>query len=216
MQWSCFGPIVLFSIWYGINSPLGRGQLLSPTDKNAGAVAPIPSPVLRKAEQKAPISLQALPSGPVLVSACLAGRACRFDGSANSDDVVGRLVALGRAVLVCPEVDGGLGTPRPPAEIVGGDGADVLAGRARVVTNAGRDVTDAYLEGARLALAAARRTGARAAILKARSPSCGRGTIYDGSFGRSTRAGDGVTTALLAANGIEVFTEEQLEDAARN
>lgn len=213
MQWSCFGPIVLFSIWYGINSPLGRGQLLSPTDKNTGASAPIPSPVLRKREQKAPISLQALPSGPVLVSACLAGRACRFDGSANSDDVVGRLVASGRAVLVCPEVDGGLGTPRPPAEIVGGDGADVLAGRARVVASSGRDVTDAYLEGARVAVAAARRTGARAAILKARSPSCGRGAIYDGSFSRATRTGDGVTAALLAANGIEVFTEEQLERA---
>ena len=73
-----------------------------------------------------------------MVSACLAGRACRFDGSGaggeRMDDAVGRLVAEGRAVLVCPEVDGGLGTPRPPAEIVGGDGADVLEGRARVVT----------------------------------------------------------------------------------
>jgi uncharacterized protein YbbK (DUF523 family) len=213
MQWSCFGPFVLFSIWYGINSPLGRGQLLSLTDKNAGAGAPIPSPVLRKWEQEALISLQALPSGPVLVSACLAGRACRFDGSANSDDVVGALVASGRAVLVCPEVDGGLETPRPPAEIVGGDGADVLAGRARVVTISGRDVTDAYLEGARVALTAAHRTGARAAILKARSPSCGKGAIYDGSFSRATRAGDGVTAALVAANGIEVFTEEQLENS---
>jgi uncharacterized protein YbbK (DUF523 family) len=211
MPWSSFGPIVLFSIWYGINSPLGRGQLLSPTHKNTGIGAPIPSPVLRKAEQKAPISLQALPSGPVLVSACLAGRACRFDGSANSDDVVGRLVAAGRAVLVCPEVDGGLATPRPPAEIVGGDGADVLAGRARVLTNSGRDVTDAYLEGAEVALRAARRTGAGAAILKARSPSCGKGVIYDGSFSRATRTGDGVTAALLAANGIEVFTDEELE-----
>jgi uncharacterized protein YbbK (DUF523 family) len=213
MQWSCFGPIVLFSIWYGINSPLGRGQLLSSTDKNTGAAGPIPTPVLRTAEQKASISLQALPSGPVLVSACLAGRACRFDGSANLDDVVGRLVASGRAVLVCPEVDGGLGTPRPPAEIVGGDGADVLAGRARVVTSSGRDVTDAYVGGARVALAAARRSGARAAILKARSPSCGKGAIHDGSFSRATRPGDGVTAALLAASGIEVFTEEQLESA---
>lgn len=156
------------------------------------------------------ISLQGLPDGPVLVSACLAGRACRFDGSANADDVVARLVASGRAVLVCPEVDGGLGTPRPPAEIVGGTGADVLAGRARVVTRSGRDVTDAYLTGARRALDAARRAGARAAILKARSPSCGKGSIYDGSFSRATRAGDGVTAALLAAHGIEVFTEEEV------
>src|ERR687892_309192 len=76
----------------------------------------------------------------VVVSACLAGRACRFDGSANPDDFVAHLVASGRAVLVCPEVDGGLGTPRPPAEIVGGDGAGVLAGTARVVTREGADV----------------------------------------------------------------------------
>lgn len=150
-------------------------------------------------------------AGPVLVSACLAGRACRFDGAANDDDVVERLVAEGRAVLVCPEVDGGLGTPRPPAEIVGGDGADVLAGRARVVTSGGADVTDAYVAGARRALKAAQEAGARAAVLKARSPSCGKGGIYDGSFSRSLRSGDGVTAALLRANGIEVVTEEESE-----
>jgi uncharacterized protein YbbK (DUF523 family) len=149
-------------------------------------------------------------SGPVLISACLAGRACRFDGSSNQDDQVGRLVAEGRAILVCPEVDGGLGTPRPPAEIVGGDGSDVLAGRARVVTEQGRDVTEAYLEGARRALEAAGRSGARVAILKARSPSCGMGSIYDGTFSRRLVAGDGVTAALLRAHGIEVVTDEEL------
>jgi uncharacterized protein YbbK (DUF523 family) len=148
--------------------------------------------------------------GPVLVSACLAGRACRFDGSANPDDEVARLVAQGRAVLVCPEVDGGLGTPRPAAEIEGGDGADVVAGTARVVASDGRDVTDAYLRGARRALEAAREAGAETAILKARSPSCGKGGIYDGSFSRSLRAGDGVTAALLIANGIEVVTDEEI------
>lgn len=148
---------------------------------------------------------------PVLVSACLAGRACRFDGSSNKDDDVGRLVAEGRAVLVCPEEDGGLETPRPPAEIAGGDGHDVLAGRARVVTRDGADITDAYLRGARAALDAARRTGARVAILKARSPSCGKGCIYDGSFTAARTAGDGVTTALLEANGIRVVTDEEAE-----
>lgn len=146
--------------------------------------------------------------GPVLVSACLAGRACRFDGSANADDEVARLVAEGRAVLVCPEVDGGLGTPRPPAEIQGGDGADVLAGRARVVTAAGADVTDAYVAGARRALKVAEEAGATSAILKSRSPSCGKSGIYDGSFSRVLRDGDGVTAALLSAHGIEVFTNE--------
>jgi uncharacterized protein YbbK (DUF523 family) len=120
------------------------------------------------------------------------------------------LVEEGRAVLVCPEVDGGLGTPRPPAEIVGGDGADVLRGRARVITDEGVDVTDAYVKGAERALAAARKAGATSAILKARSPSCGVGRIYDGSFSRTLEAGDGVTAALLQANGIDVVSDEDI------
>ena len=103
--------------------------------------------------------------GPVIVSACLAGCACRFDGGASPTGAVGRLVTEGRTVQVCPEEDGGLPTPRPPAEIVGGDGSDVLAGRARVVTNEGVDVTEEYLAGARRALEAAREAGAKVAIL---------------------------------------------------
>ena len=155
-----------------------------------------------------------LESGPVLVSACLAGCACRFDGSAATTVEPARLVASGRAVLVCPEEEGGLGTPRPPAEIAGGDGADVLAGRARVMTAEGRDVTEEYLRGARRALEVARRTGARRAILKSRSPSCGKGEIHDGTFSSTLRTGDGVTAALLEANGIEVVTEEAIEPGA--
>ena len=147
---------------------------------------------------------------PVLISACLAGRTCRFDGTGALDDAVSQLVAEGRAVLVCPEVDGGLGTPRPPAEIVGGDGIDVIEGRARVVTEDGVDVTEAYLAGARRALATARRTGATTAILKARSPSCGKGAVYDGTFSRTLTTGDGVTAALLRAEGIAVLTDEEV------
>lgn len=150
-----------------------------------------------------------MPGLPVLVSACLAGCECRFDGSASTDDRVARLVAEGRAVLVCPEEDGGLGTPRPPAEIVGGDGRAVIEGRARVVTRDGTDVTAAYVAGARRALDAARASGAAMAVLKARSPSCGKGAVYDGSFSRSLRTGDGVTTALLEANGIQVIGDEE-------
>ena len=149
-------------------------------------------------------------SGPVLVSACLAGRACRFDGRANPDDEVERLVSEGRAVLVCPEEDGGLGTPRPAAEIVGGDGTDVLEGRARVLTRAGLVVSEEYLDGARVAQRRAREAGVEVAILKSRSPSCGRGCIYDGTFARNVRQGDGVTAALLQREGIEVVTEEQV------
>ena len=111
---------------------------------------------------------------------------------------------------MCPEEDGGLGTPRPPAEIFGGDGADVLRGTARVLTKGGVDVTEGYLVGARLALEAARAAGATTAILKARSPSCGSGCIYDGSFTRTARQGDGVTAALLKAEGIEVVTEQEI------
>lgn len=146
---------------------------------------------------------------PVLVSACLAGCACRYDGSGRHDDRVAGLVAEGRAVLVCPEEDGGLGTPRPPAEIVGGDGHDVLAGTARVLTRAGEDVTEAYLTGAHRALEAARTSGATTAVLKARSPSCGKDQIYDGTFTRTLSPGAGVTVALLEANGVRVITDEE-------
>lgn len=118
------------------------------------------------------------------------------------------MVAEGRAVLVCPEVDGGLDTPRPPAEIVGGDGRAVLEGRARVVTARGADVTAAYVAGAHRALEAARRSGATSAILKARSPSCGKGCVYDGSFSSTLVAGDGVTAAVLETNGITVVADE--------
>ena len=149
-------------------------------------------------------------AGPVLVSACLAGLPVRHDGSSNLAAVVAELVAQGRAVLVCPEVDGGLGTPRPAAEISGGDGSDVLEGRARVLTRDRTDVTDAYVRGARRALDAAIAAGAEVAILKARSPSCGRGRIYDGSHSHTLAVGDGVTVALLRAHGIEVITEEEL------
>lgn len=152
-----------------------------------------------------------LPSeGPILISACLAGRACRYDGTGALEDEVAKLVAEGRAVLVCPEVDGGLGTPRPAAEIQDGDGSDVIAGRARVVASTGDDVTAQYMKGAKRALAVARETGAQAAILKARSPSCGTGGIYDGTFTRTLQAGDGVTAALLRSEGMDILTEEDI------
>lgn len=150
---------------------------------------------------------------PILVSACLAGCACRFDGSAGTQDELARLVFEGRAVMVCPEEDGGLGTPRPAAEIVGGDGHDVLAGRARVMTGGGEDVTASYVRGAEVALTAARAAGAQTAVLKARSPSCGKSVIYDGSFSRTIRPGDGVTVALLQENGIEVVSDEEFRSS---
>jgi uncharacterized protein YbbK (DUF523 family) len=149
-------------------------------------------------------------SGPVLVSACLAGRACAYDGSHRANDVILQLVRDGRAVLVCPEEEGGLPTPRPAAEIEGGNGADVLDGSGRVVTDAGVDVTAEYLEGARIAVDRAASEGCRAAILKARSPACGCGAVYDGSFTRRLGSGDGVTAAALRAAGVELWTEEDV------
>jgi uncharacterized protein YbbK (DUF523 family) len=111
---------------------------------------------------------------------------------------------------VCPEEEGGLTTPRPAAEIWGGDGHAVLAGDATVVTDSRENVTDRYLEGSRIALRRATAAGCEAAILKARSPACGCAGIYDGSFTGTVREGDGVTAAVLRRAGLELFTDEEL------
>ncbi|GHJ34021.1 hypothetical protein TPA0910_84540 [Streptomyces hygroscopicus subsp. sporocinereus] len=140
----------------------------------------------------------------ILVSACLRGVPCRFDGRHKASPECEE-AAAGRAVVAfCPEVAGGLATPRRPAELVGGDGHDVLDGTARVVEDTGRDVTEAFVAGARRALAAARQAGCTEALLMPRSPSCGRGVVYDGSFAGELVPGDGVTAALLERNGIAV------------
>ena len=110
--------------------------------------------------------------GLVVLSACLVGVPCTHEAEANTRGWAALLNAQGRAVLVCPEVAGGLPTPRPPAEIQGGVGSDVLDGRARVVDVHGADVTEEYLRGARAAAVAAEDAGAQVAVLKARSPSC--------------------------------------------
>lgn len=98
--------------------------------------------------------------------------------------------------------------PRLPSEIRGGDGLDVLLGNARVVNSAGEDVTGAFVEGARKALLIGLETGCSHAVLKARSPSCGAGAIYDGTFSHTRRAGDGVLAAMLRRHGFEVLTDE--------
>lgn len=150
----------------------------------------------------------------VLVSACLLGQPVRYDGRASGHpDVLQGWQAEGRVVPLCPEVAGGLPTPRPPAEIPGGQGRAVLNGQARVVTVTGEDVSDAFLAGARLALELVRRHGIRVAVLKSGSPSCGNRLVYDGSFTGEKVAGEGVTTALLRREGVQVFSELELEDA---
>ena len=136
----------------------------------------------------------------ILVSACLAGEPCRYNGTGYLCPEVGGLVSSGQALTVCPELLGGLAVPRSPAEIIAG----------RVVTVDGEDVTDAYQAGAQLGLQLARQAGCRTAILKARSPSCGCGKIYDGSFSSRLIPGDGVFAALLKTAGIVVQTEEEI------
>lgn len=147
----------------------------------------------------------------LLVSACLLGVACRFDGQSCPAPEMTNLAARGKVVAFCPEVAGGLPTPRPPAEIeeaaAGLDGYAVLDGQTRVVRSDGIDVTAPFVKGAQAALDLVRQLRIRRAILKANSPSCGAGRIHEGRFEGRLVAGDGVTAALLRRNGIEVVTE---------
>ncbi|SUV67906.1 Uncharacterized conserved protein [Bordetella avium] len=151
----------------------------------------------------------------VLVSACLLGSPVRYNGSHKraDSDVLTRWLAEGRVVSVCPEVAGGMPVPRPPAELLGGGGAQALVGVARVLDARGQDVTAAFRLGAAQALILARRHAVRIAVLKEDSPSCGSARIYDGSFSGRRMPGMGVTAALLQSEGIRVFSEHQLADA---
>ena len=138
----------------------------------------------------------------ILVSACLLGCACRYDGGSKPCAAVRALAARHTLIPVCPEIYGGLPTPRTPCEIVGD----------RVLSKDGADRTDAYRRGASEVLRLAGALGCRAALLKARSPACGSGEIYDGSFSGTLTAGDGVAAAALSAAGIAVFGEDRLPD----
>ena len=135
----------------------------------------------------------------ILISSCLLGQYCRYDGKTKTYEVIKPL--LNRSDLhfipICPEQAGGLATPRSASERCG----------EKVMTRDGRDVTAAYQRGAEAALYLARLFHCQKAILKAKSPSCGSGLIYDGTFSRTLTEGDGVTAALLKAEGIEVFSE---------
>ncbi len=150
----------------------------------------------------------------ILVSACLLGVACRYDARSCPAAALKGLAVAGRVVPLCPEVLGGLPTPRPPAEIEGAaaglDGGAVLEGRTRVVRRDGTDVSAAFIAGAEAALALAQDLGIRRAILKADSPSCGVGRIHSGRFDGRLTSGDGVTTALLKKAGIQVSSEMDL------
>jgi uncharacterized protein YbbK (DUF523 family) len=146
---------------------------------------------------------------PVVVSACLLGQRCRYDGGHRDSPIVRGALADREVVPVCPEELGGLGTPRPAAELRGGDGRAVLAATGRIVTLTGADCTEAFLRGAEAALERARAAGAREAILKDRSPSCGVSQVHqDGGV----HPGSGVFAALLKANEFVVRADADLRD----
>ena len=138
----------------------------------------------------------------LLISECLCGVCCRYDGDHNKIDCLEELKSLYNLIPVCPEVLGGLLTPRPPAERIGD----------RVQTRNGIDVTEQFKGGAELALAIAIDKNCLCALLKAKSSSCGYGEIYDGTFTRTLVNGVGVTSELLLQHNIQIYTEKNVQD----
>ncbi|MBQ6795981.1 MAG: DUF523 domain-containing protein [Clostridia bacterium] len=136
----------------------------------------------------------------LLISSCLLGLACRYDGGWREYDLK-ELEKKFNLIPICPEIYGGLPTPRVPSEIKGD----------RVINREGVDVTAQYEKGAKEALHLARLFNVKCAVLKAKSPSCGKNAIYDGTFTKTLTEGDGITAKLLKANGIAVFTEEEID-----
>lgn len=151
----------------------------------------------------------------ILISGCLIGQKVRFDGNHKLQDhaILQTWHQQGRFVPVCPELLGGLGVPRPAAEIQQAHGAAVLAGEARVASKPGDDITEAFIQGARATLAQAQQAGVRMAIMKENSPSCGVRNVYDGTFAGVKLEGQGVAAALLQQAGIEVFSEHEIDKA---
>ena len=137
-----------------------------------------------------------------VVSACLAGRRCKYNGGSNPCDQVVRLVKEGKALPVCPESLSGLPCPREPSERIGD----------KFFSKSGKDITEEFCKGTNQALKISLESGARKAIVKSRSPSCGFGSIYDGSFSGKVTSGNGIWTESLIRNGFVIFTEENLPD----
>lgn len=137
----------------------------------------------------------------IIVSACLLKDGFKYDGTNNFNEKVKALESKYEFILVCPEVFGGLEVPRHPSEKV----AD------KVLMDNGRDVTKEFYAGANKALKMALDAGCKKAILKAKSPSCGKGVIYDGTFSHNKVPGNGVAAKLFLDNGIEVYTEDEID-----
>lgn len=137
----------------------------------------------------------------IIVSACLLGERCRYDGQSKPCHNLDKLKDKYNFIAVCPEVIGGLKTPRNPSEICGD----------KVMDKEGNDNTIAYLKGAEKTLEIAKENNCKMAILKAKSPSCGKGKIYDGTFSKKLVDGNGVTAKLLTQNGVVVLTEDEIK-----
>jgi len=137
----------------------------------------------------------------ILISSCLIGNKCRYDGKVKDYPLTEKLRKKYKLISICPECDGGLSVPRFPAEISG----------ERVINSMGEDVTDYYERGAEIALLSAKKYNCRKAVLKEKSPSCGKSCIYDGTFSKTLKEGMGITAKYLMKNGIEVFSENDIE-----
>ncbi len=146
----------------------------------------------------------------ILVSACLLGINCKYNGENNKNENVKKFLESKEFIIVCPEQLGGMSTPREPSEIVKLDGYDVIKGKASVINKQRLDVTKKFRNGADEALKIAKLYNCKEAILKDGSPSCGSSYIYDGSFAGKKKDGLGVTAALLIENGIKVISEKEL------
>lgn len=147
----------------------------------------------------------------ILVSSCLCGEKCKYSGGDNYSQAVMDYCKGREMVKVCPEVMGGLSTPRLPAEIINGTAEDVLMGKGKVVNKEGEDVTMAFIKGAKAVLELAETHHIKEAILKAHSPSCGKGKVYDGHFCGRLIEGNGLTAQLLLDAGLVVKTEKDLK-----
>ena len=141
----------------------------------------------------------------ILISGCLCGVKCRYDGKSQPSREACAMVERGEALPFCPEVLGGMVRPHAPAEIVGGTARDVLEGKARVMTQDGQDVTREFIRGAERAYALCLRHGVQQVYLKTKSPSCGAEAVYDGTFSRRLVPGRGIAAEYLAQRGIQVL-----------
>lgn len=145
-----------------------------------------------------------------IVSACLAGIKCRYDGNSSDNEYVMNLIKEGKAIAVCPELLGGLKTPRQACEVYTENDE-----KRTVITKDGQEFTKEFAEGARRTLELAKKKGISKAILKSKSPSCGCGLIHDGSFTGAMIKGNGLTADLLIKSGIEVYTDKQIKELKR-